>query len=313
METEKMPLEAMEIVKLKQLPIIEQRLQSIKEQFEAAVEEAQSLECTEETYKHVKARRAELTKIFNALEARRKAVKAEILAPYEAFEKIYRECITNVYKPCDEILAGKITEVTDELKAQKISDAKVYFDEYAKSRGIDFLEFEQAGITVGLSKSAKSIRADIKAFLDKVAEDLEYINTLDRHSEILMEYRKGLNLVQAINTVEQRHKEIEEIEQAASGLETPGAVEIEMKTDVEEFLKNAARIARETDWTPEEIEAGLNALGDGQIMCLENPGGSVEFHNGELYETDFRVWGSLEDLKALKAFLEERKMRYEQL
>lgn len=304
MKAEKMMLDVAEIVKLKQLPIIEQQLQGIREQFEAAVEEAESLECTAETYKHVKARRAELTKIFTALEARRKAIKTAILAPYEAFEKIYKDCITSVYKPCDELLAGKIAAVEDELKAQKVSDARAYFDEYAQSRRIDFLEFEQAGISVGLSTSAKSIRADIKAFLDKVAGELEYIGTLERQSEILVEYRKGLNLVQAINTVEQRRKEIEKIEQAASGSDIPGAVEIELKKDVEDFLKTAAITARESDWSSEEIEAGLEA-----IAAINAAGSS----GGELYETEFRVWGSLEDLKALKAFLTERKMKFEQL
>ncbi len=280
MEKERVPLDAAEIVKLKQLPIIEQQLQGIKEQFEDAAQEAVSLECNSETYKLVKARRAELTKIFNALEARRKAIKSAILAPYEAFEKIYKDCITSVYKPCDELLAGKIAAVEDELKAQKISDARAYFDEYAKSRGIDFLGFERAGITIGLSRSAKSIRADIKAFLDKIAGELDYINTLERNSEILVEYRKNLDLVQSINTVEQRHKEIAEIEQRAGGVEIPGAAEI-----VEE----------------------LSGLSD------ESGAENAVSSDGDLYETEFRVWGSLDDLKALKAFLEERKMKYEQL
>ena len=79
-----------EIIIVKQLPIIEERLKEISEQSQQKVAAALAMTCTEDTVKSVKALRAYLSKDFQELEKKRKDVKGKILAPYEQFEAVYR-------------------------------------------------------------------------------------------------------------------------------------------------------------------------------------------------------------------------------
>ena len=92
---------ALQVIELQQLPIIVERLHSVKADIEQRTAEALSLVCTEQTYKSVKDARAQLTKEFKEYEAKRIAVKDKILEPYVEFEKVYRECVTVPFQTAD--------------------------------------------------------------------------------------------------------------------------------------------------------------------------------------------------------------------
>ena len=70
-----------ELIKVVQLPVIEEQLRSMKETVDKRVGEALSLVCTEETVQTVKGVRAELNKEFQTLEEQRKEVKKAVLGP----------------------------------------------------------------------------------------------------------------------------------------------------------------------------------------------------------------------------------------
>ena len=198
-----------EIIEIKQLPVIVEKLQMIKEEVTVRVTEALSLECTEETVKAVKQARASLTKEFKEWESKRGEVKKAIMSPYEQFETVYKDCITDVFKKADNELKNKISAVENELKEQKATEVKAYFAEYAESVNIDFVTFERAGINVTLSASLKSLKEQAKAFLDKVNDDLTLIETQEHKTEILIEYKQTLNASAAITSVVNRYKAIE--------------------------------------------------------------------------------------------------------
>lgn len=103
---------SLQVIELQQLPIIVERLHSVKADIERRTAEATSLICTEETYKSVKDARAQLTKEFKEYEAQRTAIKSKILEPYNAFEQVYRECVTAPFQQADAELKQKITDVT---------------------------------------------------------------------------------------------------------------------------------------------------------------------------------------------------------
>ena len=86
-----------DLIVVKQLPVIEDQLIAVKESIETRVKEATSLICTEDNYKDVKKVRADLSKEYQEMETRRKAVKAAIIAPYDQFEKIYKDCVGDAY------------------------------------------------------------------------------------------------------------------------------------------------------------------------------------------------------------------------
>ena len=199
-----------EIIVVRQLPEIEEHLQTIKAAVTQKVNDALSLVCTEDTVKSVKAVRADLNKDLKDFEERRKAVKKAIMTPYEQFESVYKECISDTYKKADIELKAKIDSVENELKERKTAEVKRYFDEYLQSKGIDFVTFENAHINVTLSASMKSLKEQAKTFIDRICDDLCLIDTQERKDEILYEYKQSLNVSNAITTVANRYKAIEE-------------------------------------------------------------------------------------------------------
>lgn len=276
------------LIVVKQLPIIEEQLLVIKERFSAEVEDALSLVCTEETLQTVKKKRTEITRIFNYLESKRKEAKKAILAPYEAFEKVYKECVTEIYSPCDKQLAEKIREVEEGLKLQKRAEAETYFNEYAAQKGIDFLTFDSIGLNITMSVSKKSLKEQAKAFVDKVAEELALIDTQEHKEEILVEYKSSLNVAQAITVVTNRHKAIEDERKKAE----------ELKVKKEDAEKTASTVNDVLD----SISAPTAEPEEKTVIADED----------KRYSVSFKVIGTMEQIKALKDFLVKGEYEYEQ-
>ena len=202
-----------EIIVVKQLPIITEQLQTIKVAVTKRAEEAMSLVCTEDTVQAVKKIRAELNAEYKHWEDKRKEVKQQIMAPYNAFDAVYKDCITDVFKRADADLKSKVDSVESELKERKAAEVKAYFAEYLASKNITMpLTFECANINVTLSASLKSLKEQAKAFIDRVCDDLALIETQEYSDEIYLEYNSTwfLNVSAAITTVVNRHKAIEE-------------------------------------------------------------------------------------------------------
>lgn len=296
-----------ELIVVKQLPVIEEQLARIKSEIEKSVSSALSLACTEDTYKEIKKARASLNKEFTELENRRKIVKKAVLAPYEHFEAIYKDCVTNVFKPADRKLAQQIAVVEDELKEQKRKDVVLYFNEYVQSQGITFLDISRVGLNVTLSASAKSLKEKIKAFVDGVASDLGMIQTQPHSAEILVEYKCTLNASGAIATVLNRRKRMEEEqEQAMQALLEKERQELaEQKVDeiIEaEPVPESAPIATQID--PEDEPVALPSEPEAVTAPADTE---------RVFAVSFRVTGTMDQLKRLKSFLAEGGYQYEQL
>lgn len=150
------------LIVVQQLPIIKEQLHSIKAQAQQSVDEALALACTEESLKVVKERRAELNRDRKDLDARRMAVKKQIMQPFEDFDAVYKECVTDVYGPADEKLKAKIADVEDGLRADKEKKVSAYFSELVKAAGVEWVSYSDVGITVTMTASLKSLKAKVK-------------------------------------------------------------------------------------------------------------------------------------------------------
>ena len=199
-----------ELIIVEQLPIIKEKLKQISDEIDVKTTNALSLVCTEDTVKEIKVLRADLNKDFKELEEKRKSVKKQVLSPYEQFEEVYKKYVSDKFKNADVELKNKIDEVEDNLKKEKELEIITYFNEYLQSKSIDFITYEMANINVTLSASLKSLKEQAKAFIDRVSDDLALIDTQEFKSEILVEYKRSLNVSQAITTVSARLKAIEE-------------------------------------------------------------------------------------------------------
>lgn len=270
-----------EMIAVKQLPIIVEQLQQVKAEVAAKVDFALRLVCTEDTVKDVKKVRSELNKELAEYEASRKAVKKAILTPYEQFEVVYKDCVSDTYKKADTELKRKIDSVENELKAQKAAEVKAYFDEYLQSKGIDFVTFESAHINVTLSASMKSLKKQAKAFIDKIAYDLVLIDTQEHKDDILYEYKQSLNVSSAITMVTYRYKAFEEAK-----------------------AREEERKAREQ--AAAEAAAKVEAVAPPTVEPIAPP---VE--EEKTYTLKFTVRGTMPQLKALKEFLNNGGYDYE--
>lgn len=276
-----------EIIVLKQLPEIEERLQEIKEDVTKRVQTAMSLVCTEETVKEIKSVRAELNKEFAHWEEKRKEVKRAIMLPYERFDEKYKDCITALYKTADTTLKSQINSVEDALKAEKARELLDYFNEYICaseiSTGIPLFEFvtlEKANINVTKSASLKSLKEQAKAFIDRVCEDLNLIDTQEHKDEILYEYKQSLNVSNAITTVANRYRAIEQAK----------AKEEERKAKAEAEQKAV-----------EKVEAVAEVLAPPPVEPIAPP-----IEEEKILKMSFTVKGTMPQLKELKQFIIEK-------
>lgn len=293
-------MENTELITVVQLPIIAEQLKPISEQIAASVDYALSLECNEATYKEIKKIRADLNKSYQTLETQRKAVKREVLAPWNMFEDTYKEYVTNVFKPKERELAARISTVENGLKAEKENEVIAYFGEYAESKGIDFLSFPRDRIPVTMNASKKSLHEKAKSFIDCVADDLALIETQEHKEEILVEYKQTLNAAQAILTVTNRHKAIEEERKRKEEERAFRAQQAVAAAKVEEAIEEET-LSAPTETEAEPVE---------EVSEPETP----QKVQRTLYKVAFAVETyNLEDIKALKNLFEERGMNYEQL
>lgn len=281
-----------DLIVVKQLPQIEEHLKELSLEVEQKIENAKSLVCTEENVTTIKQIRASLNKEFKEVENQRKIVKEQILAPYMQFEEIYKMYISDKYKSADNDLKEKIDSTENELKNIKEQEIKDYFEEYKKANNIDFVTYSQARINVTLSASRKSLKEQAKQFIDKIVDDLKLIDTQEHKTEILVEYKQSLNVSQAITSVTNRFKAIEE--------------ELKRKQLEEAQRRADESIRAQTEATRQALE---NFIPKTEETILQVP--VIEEKQEEILTLRFAVRGTRTKLRELKQFLENGGYDYE--
>ena len=271
------------LMKVTQLPVIEEHLRSRKEQTEQRVAEAMSLVCTDETLTSVKNIRAEMNREFADAETQRKAIKAAIMEKYDSFESVYRECIADPYKRADADLKAKIDATESEIKSRCEEMLLGYFRELCAVNEIDFLSFGQTGVKVDMAsaraKTPKKLMEQIKLKVDGVAQDMKTIGTMGENApEIMVEYKKNLDLSLAISVVNERHRRAEEEREA---------------------------VKRHT------VSPAARAAGDTVAAAPQVVPKRVEQAAVERLTVSFRVTDTRERLRLLKQFLVSNGYQYE--
>ena len=187
--------EQLQVINLKQLPIIEERLRDVKAKIEQRTSAVMALAVTEETRTDVKKIRTEVRKELEGYEAQRMAVKKAIMTPYEQFEAVYKECVSNPYKAADEALGKKIADVEVGIKQQKEDDVRAFFNELTSGFGLDWLKFEQMNLKVTLTCTPKAMKAAITQSVTKIVRDCAALEENPDRDEIMVEYRAQTNAV----------------------------------------------------------------------------------------------------------------------
>ena len=297
-----------QLITLKQAPIIiYERIKAVGQQIEAKISELNldNQLVTEDTLKSAKNTRATLRKELDDFETQRKYIKEQVNAPYEAFEKAYKEHIKVHYDKADSTLKSKIDEVQNRLLDDKRGRIKDYFTEFCASQGIDFLIFERLPLNITLSASDKSLKEQVAGFVSEVSKSLQLIESFNEPDEfkveILTDYKQTLDITRAIQGAQyrrqQREAELQRIEaqrvaaeqaRLAAEARAKEAAPLQAPAQVINEAQPAAPVQPEAPMQPESVQEATQA---------------VQEDENEVVQASFTVIGTRAQLKALKQYI----------
>ena len=236
-----------EIVIVEQLPIIKEKLQIISDEVDKEIEYALSLKCNEENKNEVKKARSNINKIKTELENKRKMVKEQILEPYYQFEDIYNELIKEKLFNADEILKHRISEIEYTQKLGKENELRRFVEEHCKANNVE-IPFEKIDLNITLTASEKSLKEQAQSFIERVANDIKLINMESEYGdEILLEYQKNYDYVDAKTKVLERHKQLKEIHMKVEEISKQEEEDNKVVEKVEEAVEITAPIEIDED------------------------------------------------------------------
>jgi hypothetical protein len=288
------------LITLKQAPIIVyEQIKAVGQQIEAKIAELNldNQLVTDETLKSAKNTRTMLRKELDGFETQRKYIKEQVNVPYEAFEKAYKEHIKVHYDKADNTLKYKIDEVQNRLLNDKQGRIKDYFTELCQSQGIDFLIFERLPLNITLSDSDKKFKEQVANFVGEVSKSLKFIESLtdpdEYKAEILADYKQTLDVMRSINNAkyrkQQREAELQRIEAQRAAAE-------QARLAAETKAKEVAPLQ-----APEEVPPP--AIQEAPVPPQEVPAPAPQEVTPDLIVTNFTVQGTMEQLRALKAYI----------
>ena len=291
-----------QLITLKQAPIIiYERIKAVGQQVETKIAELNldNQLVTDETLKSAKNTRTMLRKELAVFEEQRKFIKEQVNAPYEAFEKAYKEHIKVHYDKADSTLKSKIDEVQNRLLDDKRGRIKDYFTEFCAAQGIDFLIFERLPLNITLSASDKSLKEQVAGFVSEVSKSLQVIESLNEpnefKAEILTDYKQTLDIARAIQNAQyrrqQREAELQRIEAQRVAAE-------QARLAAEARAREVAPLQ-----APEEVPPPA-------IQEAPAPPQEVPAPQEEILHYTLGVSGTRAQLRALRQFLETNNINY---
>jgi hypothetical protein len=291
-----------ELITLKQPPIIiYEQIKAVGQQIEAKISELNldNQLVTEDTLKSAKNTRATLRKELDDFETQRKYIKEQVNAPYEAFEKAYKEHIKVHYDKADSTLKAKIDEVQNRLLDDKQGRIKDYFTEFCAAQGIDFLIFERLPLNITITKSDKSLKEEVAGFVGEVSKSLQLIESLsdpdEFKAEMLTEYKQTLDITKAIQNAQYRRQQ-REAELAR--------IEAQRVTAKQARLAAEAR-ARESAplQAPAQVINEAQPAAPVQPEPVQEATQAAQEDENEVVRATFTVQGTKAQLKALKQYI----------
>lgn len=276
--------------------VIRWNYQELKQQIVESAAEYETSVYTDDLIQKAKADRAKLRKFVDALETKRKEVKKKYLEPYEQFEREEKELTAIIQKAIDNI-DSQVKGYEERLRAEKTEKVREFYEDNIHDIG-KYLPFERVFRPeyANASTSMKSIKVEILELIQKVDEGLAILNEVDSKfagdmkSVFLRTYDIGQAMAERNRLeAEERRREEYTAEQQRRKQEREAAEKEEARRVMEAGRKLAATVSGADD----------------QLVNIPDPS-----QNGKLYVLDFRVEATEEQLKQLKEFLKQNKIKY---
>lgn len=270
---------------------IEWNHEEIKKEVAEKVSYYANLVYSDNQIKEAKADRAKLNKFVQALEAKRKEVKKQCLAPYEDFERKIKEIVEIVNEPI-RMIDSQVNEYAESCKTAKRNSICEYWNtlevpEWLKLQAV----FDQKWLNA--SVSLKSVFGAIDILLECIEKDLATLSNLPEFGfESTEVYKTTLDINKAIQEGHrlseiQKRKAEHEAEQARLAAEAEAKKQDEESAPVSPMGQAIESIER---------QAFEN--------CMNPPVEEKEW-------ISFKALLTVDDAKALKEFFDSRRIEFE--
>lgn len=254
--------ESTALITISQLPVIEEQLRALKESWEQRAADAANMVCTEDTVQDLKAIRAAMRKEFEEADTQRKAAKLKYMDPWNSVEATFKECVTDAFKRADASLKDTITAFEDEIKSKCRADLEAFYQEMCAMDHIDFLTFDEAmkagGIKISLTDAKKATPRQamdqLGKFVSSIAIGMDQIQQMDDAPAIMAEYKKCLDVGQAVSIVQERRRREQAETEAAEARKAAQEAEAAAVAKVQAAAPPKATAA------PQAVKAPVNQL-----------------------------------------------------
>ncbi|MBP3927245.1 MAG: DUF1351 domain-containing protein [Clostridium sp.] len=252
---------------------------------------------TEDMIPQAKTDRAKLRKFVDAIDTKRKEVKKKYMEPYEQFEREAKELINMVQKAIDNI-DSQVKAVEERKREEKTAKIREFYDDNIYDLG-QYLPFEKVFRLeyANATTSMKSIKQEILDKIQMVAEGLAILNEVDSKfagdmkAVFLKTYDIGLAMAER-NRLEQEEKRREEY--MAEQQRRKEEREARTKAEAQQVMSAGVK-------SPEPVSAPVEMVAPAAASKAAE----------KIHVIDFRVHATMAQLDALKAFLNDKGIRFE--
>ena len=240
--------------------------------------------------------RASIRKVAESIDAQRKAIKKEWMKPYDEYERQCKE-LTGIVGEAVSNIDSQIKAMENELKWAKRQKLEQFFSENSEDVA-DYVSFSDVFDPRWLNSTFREddATAAIEARLDTVRQDLDTIRGMESPYEAVMlaEYSRSRDLRTAI----QEAKRLEAIQRAE-----------------EERKAREAEAALETPNEPEEapIDAPEAPAPIPPQFSPIQPIGYEEPPKPKTYVFRFEIEGTMDELRALRAFFDKNSLHWRKI
>lgn len=269
--------------------------EELKTEISRKMQDYKTLVFTEDTTRDAKKDRADLNKLKKAFDDERKRIKKLCMAPYEKFEQQAKEIIALIDEPI-RMIDAQIKEVEEQKKIQKRKEIEALFDTigFHVFVTLDSIWDEKwLNATFSMSK----IEEQMRSRMYQIGTEVLTIQQLPEFSFEAMEvYKNTLNLSMAIQEgqrladIQKRKKEHEE-------------------ACARQKAEEEARKAMAASEHP-SVDAANPSVPDEKVTEGRDSEPVQEAASAEVIQLDFRVWGTREQLMALRNYMVENGLKY---
>ena len=171
--------------------------EELKHELTEQMERYNNLIVTEDTIKDAKAFRANLNKLKEALETRRKEIKNQCMEPYYHVEPQFKELTGLVDAPIAAI-DSQLKSYDEQRKAEKLDQIEKLYDSIFPENIKQFVSMARIYDKrwQNVSTNLKTIEEEMRMIVQRITVDLQAIDKVNRdfYTAVRLEYTKTLDL-----------------------------------------------------------------------------------------------------------------------